>query len=156
VKNRITAVCEEIKNMLIEKNEAYGNSAAEPVRVFSKSDNLEQIRVRIDDKLSRIAKSGEDFDDEDTVLDLIGYLVLYRAVRQEPYGPLCVDGIPWDARIHSADRKRTDRGWKLKKGVSIVYVEAVEAELRGRKEGIPAPSVPRRSALADLGGSEQG
>lgn len=39
--------------MLLAKNAAYGNSALEPVRIFSKADPTEQIRVRIDDKLSR-------------------------------------------------------------------------------------------------------
>ena len=33
--------------------------------------------MRIDDKLSRLAR-GTDYADEDTVLDLIGYLVLLR------------------------------------------------------------------------------
>ena len=65
-----------IRNMLISKNKAYGNSALEPVRIFSKSDEQEGLRVRIDDKLSRIAKGGKD--DEDAVSDLIGYLVLLK------------------------------------------------------------------------------
>jgi cell division protein ZapA (FtsZ GTPase activity inhibitor) len=53
------------------------------VRIFSKADNLEQIRVRIDDKLSRIMR-GNGLIQEDTVFDLMGYLVLLRvAQRQE-------------------------------------------------------------------------
>lgn len=72
----ISDVCDEVKDMLIEKNRAYGNSALEPIRVFSKADTQEQIRVRIDDKLSRLMR-GSDAG-EDVVLDLIGYLVLLR------------------------------------------------------------------------------
>ena len=69
-------VCVQIANILIEKNRAYGDSAINPVRIFSSADTREQLLVRIDDKLSRIARGGEV--GEDVVLDLIGYLVLLR------------------------------------------------------------------------------
>jgi len=75
----IAAACNELKAMLQAKNKAYGNSALEPMRVFSKAEPTEQIRVRIDDKLSRI-RNGT-IDDEDTILDLIGYLILLRIAR---------------------------------------------------------------------------
>lgn len=66
-----------IADMLIEKNKSYGNSALEPVRIFSNADSIEQICVRIDDKLSRI-KNGCNFANEDTINDLIGYLFLLK------------------------------------------------------------------------------
>ena len=66
----------EIGDILVEKNRAYGDSALNPVRVFSRADSREQLLVRLDDKLSRIARGGEL--GEDVVLDLIGYLVLLR------------------------------------------------------------------------------
>jgi len=81
MQDEIAAVCNEIKELLLAKNEAYGNSAADPLRIFSRVDAAEQINVRIDDKLSRIAR-GNAFADEDTELDLIGYLVLKRAVNR--------------------------------------------------------------------------
>lgn len=65
-----------VRQVLVSKNEAYGNSALEPLRVFSSGDASEGIRVRIDDKLSRIARGADA--GEDTVLDLIGYLILLR------------------------------------------------------------------------------
>jgi hypothetical protein len=71
-----------IEAMLIEKNRKYGNSALEPVRIFSRADTAEQIRVRIDDKLSRIRTQADD-DDEDAYMDLAGYLVLYLMARGE-------------------------------------------------------------------------
>jgi len=74
---KVNAITNSIAKLLIEKNNAYGNSALDPVRVFSKSDTVEQLKVRIDDKLSRIAK-GKDFRDEDVIDDLIGYLVLLK------------------------------------------------------------------------------
>lgn len=69
-----------IKKMLIDKNRKYGDSALDPVRVFSKADTLEQINVRLDDKLSRIANRQDD-DDEDPELDVIGYLLLKRVYK---------------------------------------------------------------------------
>lgn len=77
----IGRVCEEIKQMLLEKNRHYGDSAIRPTRIFSKVDTLEQINVRIDDKLSRI-KSGQLDDTEDTEMDLIGYLVLKQVAKR--------------------------------------------------------------------------
>ena len=77
----IREICNEIADMLIEKNKAYGNSALLPIRVFSKADEVEQIKVRIDDKISRI-KKGHEFDFEDAEKDLIGYLILLRVARR--------------------------------------------------------------------------
>lgn len=75
----ISLVCKQVEALLLQKNSAYGNSALDPVRIFSKSDTIEQINVRIDDKLSRIVRgsaSGEDVE-----IDLIGYLILKRVAR---------------------------------------------------------------------------
>lgn len=66
-----------LSEMLREKNRKYGDSALNPSRVFAKSDAIEQIRVRIDDKLSRI-KNIQDDDTEDAIQDLIGYLIILR------------------------------------------------------------------------------
>jgi hypothetical protein len=76
----IANVCEDIKNMLISKNQSYGDSAIDPIRIFSKADTLEQIKVRIDDKLSRISRGHEFYGDND-LDDLIGYLVLFKVAK---------------------------------------------------------------------------
>lgn len=73
-------ILDSVGNLLIEKNLNYGNSALEPIRVFSKADKIEQLKVRIDDKLKRIS-NGVEGGDEDTVNDLIGYLVLYKIAK---------------------------------------------------------------------------
>lgn len=73
---QVQRVLLEVEKMLVSKNEAYGNSALDPVRIFSSADPSEQIRVRIDDKLSRLAR-GSDAG-EDVIKDLMGYLVLLR------------------------------------------------------------------------------
>lgn len=67
-----------IIKILLEKNRQYGNSALEPKRIFSKEVSAaDGIRVRLDDKLSRIANQQTD-DTEDSALDLLGYLILLR------------------------------------------------------------------------------
>lgn len=76
----IAEECDAIKAMLLSKNAKYGNSALAPVRVFSKASPIEQLLVRIDDKLSRLTAGAAD--DEDTLADLIGYLVLLRVARR--------------------------------------------------------------------------
>lgn len=73
---QVEAVTREIAELLKAKNRAYGDSALNPVRIFSRTDSAEQIRVRIDDKLSRMARGSAA--GEDVILDLMGYLVLLR------------------------------------------------------------------------------
>jgi hypothetical protein len=80
--DRIRSTCNELADFLIEKNQAYGNSALEPIRIFSKGDNKEQLRTRIDDKLARIMR-GHEYQTEDTVKDLAGYLILLMIAEKE-------------------------------------------------------------------------
>ena len=76
---KISGVCDDIKELLINKNRKYGNSALKPCRVFSKASAVEQLLVRIDDKLNRIMQgAGLLANDEDVVNDLIGYLILLK------------------------------------------------------------------------------
>lgn len=77
---RLRKTCDEIRDMLLAKNEAYGDSAMSPVRIFSRADPESALLVRIDDKLSRVARG--DAAGEDVVLDMIGYLVLLRIARR--------------------------------------------------------------------------
>ncbi len=78
-KKKVKQICDDISNLLIRKNKAYGNAALEPIRVFSKLDAKQQILVRIDDKLSRIRNGNfSDDNNSDSLQDLIGYLVLLK------------------------------------------------------------------------------
>lgn len=78
----IARVCDKVKQLLLEKNLKYGDSALHPIRVLSKAGPLEQILVRIDDKLNRIKQGGILMDDEDVVMDLIGYFVLLKVALE--------------------------------------------------------------------------
>ena len=78
VKTKITNACDNIKALLLSKNEKYGDSALTPLGIFSKLNSAEAIKARIDDKLSRIANTGLNDATEDTLDDLIGYLLLLK------------------------------------------------------------------------------
>lgn len=69
--------------MLLAKNEAYGDSALNPLNVFSKANAEYGIRQRIDDKLKRIKNAGLNDNTEDTLQDLVGYLILLMIARDE-------------------------------------------------------------------------
>jgi hypothetical protein len=43
---------------------------------------MEQLKVRLDDKLSRL-QNAQDDEDEDVVSDLIGYLVLFKVAQMQ-------------------------------------------------------------------------
>jgi len=81
---KIEKECNTIRDFLLAKNEAYGDSAIAPIRIFSKSDAQEQIKVRIDDKLNRLMQGKNTLEtDEDVVKDLIGYLILLLIQMKE-------------------------------------------------------------------------
>ena len=80
--NSIKWTCNEIRDLLLSKNKAYGDSAIEPDNIFSKLDNAQAICARIDDKLSRIKNRGLDDATEVTLDDLIGYLILLKIARK--------------------------------------------------------------------------
>jgi len=84
VQNLIIEECDKIKNLLLEKNRKYGNSALEPLRIFSKVSTIEQLFVRIDDKLSRLKNQQID-DREDSISDLLGYLILLKIAQRIKY-----------------------------------------------------------------------
>lgn len=77
----VRRITDQIADLLIAKNRAYGDAALNPIRVFSKSDRMEGLYQRIDDKLSRVAR-GSDYPGDDTVLDLMGYLCLLMIARE--------------------------------------------------------------------------
>ena len=78
--SKILEECLDIAELLIKKNSSYGSSYSHPINIFSKSDPKEQLNIRIDDKLNRI-KKGKEYPSEDTILDLIGYLILLRTLK---------------------------------------------------------------------------
>lgn len=70
----IREVCGKLQQLLLEKNEAYGDSIFDPVHVFSNLTPAESIRARLDDKISRWKKGKAA--GEDTEWDMAGYSAL--------------------------------------------------------------------------------
>lgn len=109
-KEKIIEVCNDIKEMLLEKNRKYGDSALNPIRIFSTADSTEQLKVRIDDKLNRLKNLQAD-ESEDTITDLIGYLILLKinTAKQEGISLFALMSEPSEPYRHpSAVKPITD------------------------------------------------
>jgi hypothetical protein len=70
----IKNVTESLCHLLLEKNRRYGNSALQPLNIFSKEGAADQICTRLDDKLSRIKNSTQIRKND--VAYIMGYLLL--------------------------------------------------------------------------------
>lgn len=90
---RIREECARLADFLVEKNQAYGDSALDPVQVFTRplgiadrrTRSIAGLRHRIDDKLSRLSRGGE-YQGDDDLLDLVGYLILLRIAEVDSDG----------------------------------------------------------------------
>lgn len=72
--------CEAIRDMLLSKNEKYGDAAMSGGILYDISP-LTAIKARINDKLMRM-RSENNQEDEDVERDLIGYLILLRIAKK--------------------------------------------------------------------------
>ncbi len=81
--DQVDNIVVKITNLLKEKNKAYGNTALNPPKIFSKLNATEALCARLDDKISRIKNKGINDETEDTVDDLIGYLILLKISMNE-------------------------------------------------------------------------
>lgn len=53
------------------------------------------------------------------------------------------DGLPWDERIHSSNKKLTDKGyWTRRRNVDEGTYNQVVTELRAGSQGFPSPATP--------------
>lgn len=80
-RNKIKSKCKKLEDLLLNKNAKYGNSALEPLNVFSGAGAVAGIKMRIDDKLKRIKNAGLVDATEDTLQDLAGYLILLMIAK---------------------------------------------------------------------------
>ena len=71
---KIVEVCDSMKDLLLYKNQKYGDSALNPNNIFYKGDSTNSIKIRLDDKIGRI-KNCEETRIND-VADIIGYCTL--------------------------------------------------------------------------------
>lgn len=82
--NKIAEEFDRIKQIVLQKNTDYGNSLHEPLSVFQK-DKLQGILGRLDDKLNRIKTVGINDNTEDTIDDLIGYLIHLNIIKKNDF-----------------------------------------------------------------------
>ena len=71
---KIVEICDSMKDLLLYKNQKYGDSALNPNNIFYKGDSTNSIKIRLDDKIGRI-KNCEEIRVND-VCDIIGYCTL--------------------------------------------------------------------------------
>jgi len=75
-RKKLIRKCNDLKDLLLDKNDAYGDSALNPIGIFSGLKATESIKIRLDDKLKRIANVGVSDETEDTLMDCAGYMIL--------------------------------------------------------------------------------
>lgn len=71
---RISKVLDKMKDVLLYKNQKYGDSALHPKKRFYKGDSTNSIKIRLDDKISRVENCDEIRIND--VADIIGYCTL--------------------------------------------------------------------------------
>ena len=73
---KIIAITEAMRDLLLYKNQKYGDSALQPKQVFYKGDAVNSILIRLDDKIGRIMANTESAPRINDVADIIGYCTL--------------------------------------------------------------------------------
>ena len=81
MQEEIKKKCDEIRDLLLKKNIAYGNSVFDKGLLFE-VDPMYAIQARINDKLNRI-KSKETYMSENDLMDVTGYFILLQVLRSK-------------------------------------------------------------------------
>ena len=71
---KIVDVCDNMKSLLLYKNQKYGDSALNPNNIFYKGDSVNSIKIRLDDKIGRVRNNDETKVND--VADIVGYCIL--------------------------------------------------------------------------------
>ena len=74
--HKITEITNAMRDLLLYKNEKYGDSALSPKHIFYKGNAVNSILIRLDDKLGRIMANGDNTPRVNDVADIIGYCIL--------------------------------------------------------------------------------
>lgn len=78
-REKIIEITDSMKDLLLYKNEKYGDSALSPNNIFYKGDSTNSILIRLDDKIGRIRNNTDSKPRVNDVCDIIGYCVLLLA-----------------------------------------------------------------------------
>ena len=73
---KITEITEAMRDLLLYKNQKYGDSALKPKQIFYKGEARDSIMIRLDDKLGIIMANTDTTPRINDVADIIGYCTL--------------------------------------------------------------------------------
>lgn len=73
---KIKKITNAMQDLLLYKNQKYGDSALNPNNIFYKGDATNSILIRLDDKIGRIKSNTDEKPRVNDVADIIGYCVL--------------------------------------------------------------------------------
>ena len=73
---KIHEIMGAMKDLLLYKNQKYGDSAINPEKIFYKGDSTSSILIRLNDKIGRVKANPDDKPRVNDVADIIGYCVL--------------------------------------------------------------------------------
>ena len=80
-KDSILRALDPIVELLLSKNASYGDAYKETCPLTKLPPDV-ALKVRIGDKVRRLSL-GREYGQEDTLTDLLGYLVLLRVLENE-------------------------------------------------------------------------
>lgn len=73
---KISEVMDSMKDLLLYKNQKYGDAAINPKKIFYKGDSTNSILIRLDDKIGRVMANPDDTPRTNDIADIIGYCTL--------------------------------------------------------------------------------
>lgn len=73
---KICEVMDSMKDLLLYKNELYGDAALNPKKIFYKGNSTNSILIRLDDKIGRVMANSDDIPRINDTVDIVGYLIL--------------------------------------------------------------------------------
>ena len=73
---KIREIMDAMKDLLLYKNQKYGDSAINPRKIFYKGDATSSIQIRLDDKIGRIESNPDPTQRVNDVADIVGYGIL--------------------------------------------------------------------------------
>ena len=98
-RDKIKKKCDDLKSLLLSKNDAYGNAALEPIGIFSQLESGESIKVTIDQLKYAFLKARESMASETDMLNEDLTEVFYQTLKDKiTCGELIVIAVRGEVR----------------------------------------------------------
>tara|TARA_R110000796_G_scaffold6207_4_gene22355 strand:- start:370 stop:672 length:303 start_codon:yes stop_codon:yes gene_type:complete len=92
--------CDEIRDLLLEKNNSYGNSVFDKGVLFD-VDPMYAIQARINDKLNRMKNKNSFLSDND-LMDVTGYFILLQVLKDKLDSKISTS-MEWDIKNEDSE-----------------------------------------------------